>query len=219
MYGTNSSLIFGRQIHSPFHLSERLSTAWLIFHCFPVMATFIAYQPGVNAPPFENHVFGESSTVASSTCVSSRQSSKSPSQTKSVGKADFVDFVDLTASHQDAPRESLVLRELLEPMCYDLDKHGIQVTRARRSVINSDNIKDGEESDEDNGIDCESKISDLPSFTDIFLRSDSGFRGSVDLSYKASTSPSLINRTRKDYYHEGDYKNSGNPTVIITIGT
>ncbi|KAK5282692.1 hypothetical protein LTR80_011998, partial [Exophiala xenobiotica] len=184
------------------------------------MATFIAYQPGANAPPFENHVFGKSPTVASSPCVSSRQSSKSPDQTKSVGKADFVDFVDLTASHQDAPRESLVLRELLEPMCHDPDKRGIRVTRARRSgVIDSDNVEDGEESDKDDGIDCESEISDLPSLTDIFLRSDSGFRGSADLSYKASASPSPVDRTRKDCFHEGDCENSGNPTATIAAGT
>lgn len=184
------------------------------------MATFIAYQPGANAPPFENHVFGKSPTVASSTCVSSRQSSKSPNQTKSVGKADFVDFVDLTASHQDAPRESLVLRELLEPRCHDPDKRGIRVARACRSgVIDSDNVEDGQESDKDDSIDCESEISDLPSLMDIFLRSDSGFGESADLSYKASASPSPVDRTRKDCCHEGDCENSGNPTATIAAGT
>ncbi|KIW41808.1 hypothetical protein, variant [Exophiala oligosperma] len=197
MYGTSSSLIFGRQIHSPLHLSEPLSTAWLIFHCFPVMATFIAYQPGANAPPFENHVFGKSPPVASSTCVSSRQSSKSPNQTKSVGKADFVDFVDLTASHQDTPRECLALRELLEPMCHDPDKCGIRFTRDRSSGATCSDKNDDD-------IDCESEASDLPSLYEIFTRNDTQFGGSGEFGCKVFASSAPVDRTSEERGREGD---------------
>ncbi len=183
------------------------------------MATFIAYQPQANKPSFGSHHFGKSSTVGLYGRVSSRQSSKSPQQARPVSNADFVDFVDLTTSDRDAGREYLVVREILEPMAHDPDERGIRVARARRSgVIDSDKVVDGKECDKDKDINCEREIGDLPSLTDIFLRSDSGFGGSADLNCKASASPAPVDRTGKECYCEGDCENSGNPTATTAAG-
>jgi hypothetical protein len=63
--------------------------------------------------------------------LSDGRSSRSPQQARSVGNADFVDLVDLTASDQDAARESPVAREILEPMAHIPGKRGIHVAGAR----------------------------------------------------------------------------------------
>ena len=188
--------------------------------CTPIMATFIAYQPRANEPSFGSHAFGKSSSVGLCGRVSNRGSSKSSQQARPVSNADFVDFVDLTTSDQDAAREYLVVREILEPMAHDPDKRGTRVARARRSgVIDSDDVEDGEERDIDDDIDSESEISDLPSLTDMYLQGDSGFGGSADLSRKASASPSAVDKTGKECCREGDCENSGNPTVTTAAGT
>ncbi|KIX06502.1 uncharacterized protein Z518_04478 [Rhinocladiella mackenziei CBS 650.93] len=125
----------------------------------------------------------------------------------------------MTSPDQDAGREYLVVREILEPMAHDPDKRGIRVSRARRSgVFDSDKVEDDEECDRDDDIDCESEISDLPSLTDIFLRSDSGFGGSADLNCKASASSAPVDRTGKECCREGDCESSGNPTATTAAG-
>lgn len=180
------------------------------------MATFIAYQPQVNPPPFGNSTFSKSPTaVGSSSCGSSRQGSKSPNQTKSVCKADFVNFVDLTASHQDTPREYLVLRDFLEPMGHDPDKRGIRISRGTSSgAICSDKVEAGEEGDkDDDDIDCESNAGDLPSLHEIFAQSNKQFGSSDAISCKVSASPAPVSRTCEERGREGDSEETANPAA------
>ena len=131
-----------------------------------------------------------------------------------MSNADFVDFVDMTTSDRDATRKCLVVREILEPVAHDPDKRDIQVTRARSS-----GVTDGEDCDkDDDDSDYESEISDLPSLTDIFLRSDPGFGGSTDLKCKASASPAPVDGTGKECCREGGLEESGNPIATTAAG-
>ena len=212
--GTSSPAVFYYQIRplaSPF--SEQ---------CTLIMATFIAYQPRANEPSFRNRFFRESSTVGLYSQLSDRHSFRSPQQARPIGNADFVALVDLTTSSQDAAREYLVAREILEPKAHIPSKRGIHIAGAHTNSV-TDKIKDREEHNKNDGDDVEidtnheSEISDLPSLADIILRSDSEFRGSADLRSEASTPPAL-GRTGKEYWREGDCENSAQPTATTAIG-
>jgi len=186
------------------------------------MATFIAYQPRANEPAFRNRVFHESSTVGPCGQLSDGRSSRSPQQARSVGNADFVALVDLTTSDQDAAREYLVAREILEPMAHIPGKRGIQVAGPRTNSV-TDKIEHCEKRNKNEGgdveidTDHESEISDLPSLADIILRSDPGFGGSADLRSEASTPPAL-GRTGKECWRESDCENSAQPTATTSTG-
>ncbi|KAK5202682.1 hypothetical protein LTR96_011437 [Exophiala xenobiotica] len=181
------------------------------------MAAFIAYQPRGNAPRFDNHTFSKSPTVGSSTCASSRQSSKSPDQTNSVGTGDFVDFVDLTASHQDTPRACLVLQELLEPMCRSPDNSDIRVARDRSSGATcSDKIEAGDEGDkDDDDVDCKSEASDLPSFHEILTQNNPAFGGGDEFGCKVFASPATVDRTGGERGREGDSEEVANLANLV----
>jgi len=209
MNGTSSPAVFYYQIRplaSPF-LEQRTL----------IMATFIAYQPRANEPSFGSRVFRESSTADPCSQLSDRRSFRSPQQAQPVGNADFVALVDLTASDQDAAREYLAAREILEPMAHIPGKRGIHVAGARTNSV-TDKIEYREERNKNDvddveiDTDHESEISDLPSLADIILRSDSGFGGSADLRSEASTPP-VLGRTGKECWREGDCENSAQPTA------
>lgn len=190
------------------------SASHLPEQCTPIMATFIAYQSWENAPSLGSHTFSNSPTIGLSSWVSSGQSPKSPQQATLVGNADFV---DLTASGQDAARECLVAREILDPTGLDPDKRGIRVAGARSRTTDSDEFENCKECDNDYDIDYESDSSDLPSLADIFPRSDTRFR-SDDLSSKASMSPVPVDGTSKESCHRDDSEDSGNPTATAATG-
>ncbi|KAI9793928.1 MAG: hypothetical protein M1816_007180 [Peltula sp. TS41687] len=112
-------------------------------------------------------------------------------------------------------RDPRAVREILEPTAQDPDKCGFRGARARSSGSpDSDKIEDdGDECDKEDDIDCESETSDLPSLADIFLRSDSGFKGSDGPSCKAFALRAPFDRTGKDYCHESDREDSGSPAA------
>ena len=170
------------------------------------MANFIAYQPRVNAPSFRNRVFGKSSAIGLHSQLSTRNTSNYPQQERPASNTGFVVLVDLTTSDHYSAREYPVEREILEPTAHGPDRRGIRATRARNNdVTDSDGIEDN------------SETSDLPSPTDLFLRSDSGFEESAGLS-KASASLILIDRTDEKYWHEGDCEDHAGLTAITAAG-
>ncbi|RMZ84092.1 hypothetical protein DV737_g1343, partial [Chaetothyriales sp. CBS 132003] len=116
-----------------------------------------------------------------------------------MSNADFVDFVNLTASGQDAAREYLVAQEILEPTGHDPDKRSIRVASVRSSATDSDKIKDSEEYNNDNNIDYKSDASDLPSLADIFPRSYTRFRA-------------------RSVVTGGDSEDSANPAATVATG-
>ncbi|KAK5215095.1 hypothetical protein LTR72_011825 [Exophiala xenobiotica] len=93
------------------------------------------------------------------------------------------------------------------------DRRDTRVTSARNNdAADSDGI-------EDDGIDDNGETSDHPSPTDLFLRSDSGFGGSVGLSSKASASPVSIDRIGEKRWHEGDYEDRASPMAMAAAGS
>ena len=187
------------------------------------MATFIAYQP--NKPFFRSDGFGKSSAIGLYSPLSRNDHSSTPQPARPVSNTDFVAKVDLITFEQDAAREYLVAREILEPMAHDPNKRGDQVAGARSNdVTESDKIEDGEEfdTDEDDDADIdndhESEVCDLPSLTDIFSRNNSKFGGSTDLRGKASAPPAPVDRTGKERLREGDSENNANPAATTTAG-
>jgi hypothetical protein len=182
------------------------------------MTAFIAYQPQANAT--RSRTFSKSPALGSSSWLSSRQSSESQQQATSVSNPDFVDFVDLTASHQDAAREYLVAREVLEPMGHDSDKRGIRVAINRNTnATDNDKIDHGEKGDnDDDDIGYESDTSDLPSLQDVFAWNDKGVERSDDLNFKAFISPATIDGTIKERCREGGSEDIANPAATAVRG-
>ncbi|KIX01211.1 uncharacterized protein Z518_08936 [Rhinocladiella mackenziei CBS 650.93] len=177
------------------------------------MTTFIAYQPQKNAPSFRGRTFSKSSAVGLPCSASSGQSTRSPQQATSVNNADFVDFVDLTAPRLDAAREYLVARDILEPMNHDSEESSIHAYRARSSGATDNEKSDhGEKGDrEDDGIDCESETSDLPSPRDLCAWKGKQFGRRNVLNLKASASPASVIRTSEERGSEDVSEDSVNP--------
>jgi hypothetical protein len=219
MNGTQFFTFLNHRIHSP---TQRplgtVVTGLLIFHCSPVMATFIAYQPRKNAPSFRSPTFSKSPTLDLPSWVPSRQGSKSPQRVTPVSNADFV---DLTVSDQNTARGCPVAREFLEPTGHNPDDRDIRVAGAgaRSNVTDGDMIEDGKECDKDDrGIDSGSDTSELPSLADIFALGDTGFEGSPDLSCEALTTPAAVDRAGKECCYVGGCEDGVNPTATAAAG-
>jgi hypothetical protein len=174
------------------------------------MTTFIPYQPWENAPSFKGRTFRKSPTVGLPSWALRRQGLQHSEWARPRSKADFVELVDLTVSdHQDAVREYLVAREILEPVVCDSAEQCVQVARdsGRYKTDNDsedcnedDNEGGNEDNDEgDNDNDHNSEASDLPSLEEIFAQFDKELMG------------------RKECCREGDSKDRANPAAIAAL--
>jgi hypothetical protein len=149
--------------------------------------------------------------------VFKRQSPQHPEWARPGSNVDFVDLVDLTAfDHQDAAREYLVAREILEAVDHDSAEHRVRVARDSSSDgTDKGKFDDGDEDDneDDNDNDHNSQASDLPSLPDIFAQADKEFRRSGDLNLVCATSEAPVDRARKEPCREGDSDNRANPAA------
>jgi hypothetical protein len=160
------------------------------------MTTFIPYQPRENAPSFRRNTIRKSPTIGFSNWVL-RQSSQHAELARPGAGVNFADSAAF--DHQDLIQERLMAREILESVDYDSTEHRAQVVR--------DNDDNNDDSDHD------SEASELPSLQEIFTKVDEEFRGSDDLSLKASISEASVHSTRKEHFREGDNEARVNPAA------
>lgn len=162
------------------------------------MATFILYQPLASILPVGTSIFGQSPIIIGTfSLASSKQSSKSQVQSASIGKADSVDFLELTMSHQ-----------LSGPMCNDLNDRSIRTARDRTSdTMCNDKVNPSKGADKDNNdIDYNSDTSDFPSLQEIFRQNEIRSRTRNNLNPNAILSLAPVDRTGADSGREGNSK-------------